>query len=123
MNRLDHVATSNLKKNKDQSNEAINNEPTFDTNSFNLSGGTSDPLPLVTVSPKGGKKHRATTISGRTCLWDSGATNRTIKIKHTKNYENKMRYIKVEYITANGMYRTTHDVKVTFACRNFLAAR
>ena len=50
MNKLDHVVTKNLNTNKDQSNEAINSDPTFDTSNFNLSIGTSDPLPLVTVS-------------------------------------------------------------------------
>ena len=50
MNILDNVVTDNLNKNKGKINEAINNEPTFGTSSFNLSSGTSDPLPVVTVS-------------------------------------------------------------------------
>ena len=37
------------------------------------------------------------------------------KIKHTKYYEHKMRYNKVEYGTATGLYCTTHDVKVPFS--------
>ena len=41
MNRLDPVVTDNLNNYKDQSNEAINSDMTFDTNSFNLSSGTS----------------------------------------------------------------------------------
>ena len=41
-NRLDHVVTDNLKNNKDQSNKAINSQPTFDTSNFILSSGTSD---------------------------------------------------------------------------------
>ena len=49
MNRLDHIVTENLKSYKDQINETINNEPTFDTSNFNLSRGTSDPLPVVNV--------------------------------------------------------------------------
>ena len=48
MKRLDHVLTSNLKTNKDQSNEAINSDPTLDTSNFNLSSGNSDPFPVVT---------------------------------------------------------------------------
>ena len=40
INRLDHVVTDNIKTNKDQHNEAIYNELTFDTNGFNLSSGT-----------------------------------------------------------------------------------
>ena len=42
--------TNNLKTNKYQLNEAINNDPTFDTNNFNLYSGTIYPLPVVTVS-------------------------------------------------------------------------
>ena len=114
MNRLNHVVTYNLKNYKDHSNEAINREPTFDTSSFNLSSGTSDPLPVVTVSLQGGKKHRATTVAGITCLWYSRATDSMIKILHTKNYGRKMRSNKVEYSTAAGVYCTTHDVKVLF---------
>ena len=70
---MDNVVTNNLKTNKYQINEAINNEPTFDTSNFNLSGGTSDPLPVVTVSLRGGKKRRATTVAGLTLLWDIGS--------------------------------------------------
>ena len=50
MNRLDHLVTENLNNYKYQSNESINSEPKFDTSIFNLSSGTSDPLPVVTVS-------------------------------------------------------------------------
>ena len=71
MNRFDHLVTYNLNNYKDQSNEAIITEPKFDTSSFNLSSGTSNPLPVVTVSLRGGKKHTATTVSGITCFWDS----------------------------------------------------
>ena len=39
----------NLKTHKDQINEAMKNEPTFDSINFNLSSGTSNPLPVVTV--------------------------------------------------------------------------
>ena len=70
MNRLDLVVTDKLNIYKDQINEAINSDPAFDNSSFNLSSGTSDPLPVVTVSLRGGKKHIATTVAGLTCLWD-----------------------------------------------------
>ena len=59
--------------------------------SFNLSSGTINPLPVVAVSLRGGNKHRATVVSGLTLFWDSGATNITIKRRHTKHYERKMR--------------------------------
>ena len=70
---MDHVETEKLKKYRDQSNEAINSEPKFDTSSFNLSSGTSDPLPVTTVSLRGGKKHRAMTVDSLIYLWDSRA--------------------------------------------------
>ena len=114
INKLDHVVRDNLNNYKDQSNEAINSDPTFDNSSFNLSSGTSDPLPVVTVSLRGGKKNRATIVSGPTCLWDSGATNSMIKRRHTKHYERNMRSNKVEYNTDAGVYCTINDVKVTF---------
>ena len=64
MNILYHVVTNNLNTNKDKGNEAINNDPTFDTSNFNLYSGTINPLPVVTVSLRIGNKHRATTVSG-----------------------------------------------------------
>ena len=67
MNRLDSVVTDNLKNYNDQSNEAINSEPTFDTSNFNLSSGTIDSLPVATVSLQRGKKYIATTGVGLTC--------------------------------------------------------
>ena len=115
--------TKNLNTTKDKLNEAINNDPTFGTNSFNLSIVTSNPLPVVTVSLRVGKKHRATNFSGLTCLWGSGATYSMIKMKHTKHYERNMWYNKVAYITDNDVYCTTHDVKVPFCMPIFLAAR
>ena len=79
MNTLDHVLTKNSKNNKGQSNKAIKSEPKFDRSKFNLSSGTSKPLPVVTVSLRGGEKHRATNVSGITFLWDIEDTNSTIK--------------------------------------------
>ena len=49
MNILDHLVTRNLKTNKYQSNEAIDNKTSSNNSKFNLSCGTSDPLPVVTV--------------------------------------------------------------------------
>ena len=57
--------TNNIKTNKDQCNDAIENELKFD-NSFNLSRGIKYPLPVVTVSLRGGKKHIAMTVAGLT---------------------------------------------------------
>ena len=42
-----------------------------------------------------------------------------INRNHTKYYEHKMRYEKVEYSTATGLYCTTYDVKVTFCMPEF----
>ena len=50
MNKLDQLVTKNLKTTKYQLNEVIKKDLTFDTNIFNLSSGTSDPLPVLTVS-------------------------------------------------------------------------
>ena len=105
--------TNNIKKNKNQHNEAIENEPKFD-NIFGLSNGNKYPLPVVTVSLISGKKQRAMVVAGIKCLWDSGATNSTIKRKYTEYYECRMRFNKVEYSTAAGLYFTTHNIKLPF---------
>ena len=118
INILDRIVNNNLRTNKDQHNDAVENEPKFD-NSFNLSSGTRDPLPVVTVSLRGGKKQRAMAVAGLTCLLDRGATNSMIKIIHTKYYELKMRSNKVKYSTSAGLYYTTHDVKVNFCMSEF----
>ena len=119
MKMLDHLVTEKLKNYKDHINEAINSEPKFDTSSFNLSSGTSDPLPVVTVSLRVGRKHIATTVAGLTCLWYIGATKSMIKILHTNHYERKMRSNKVDYGTFDGVYCTTRDVKVPFCMPEF----
>ena len=106
--------TDNINNYNDQYNDVIDNETTLDNISFNLSSGTRDLLTVVTVSLRGGKKHKSTVVAGLTCLWYSRATNSMIKILHTKNYERNMRSNKVEYSTAAGMYFATHDVKVPF---------
>ena len=123
MNKLDHVVTSNLNTNKDQSNESINNETMFDTNSFNLSRGTSNPLPVVTISLQVGKKHVSENVAGLTCLWDRRATNSMINRKHTKHYERKMSYNKVEYSTEDCVYCTTHYVKVPLFMPEFSSSK
>ena len=118
MNILYHIVNNNIKTNKNQRNDAIENQPKFD-NIFNLSSGNKYPLPVVNVSLRGGKKKRATTVAGLTCLWDSGATDSMIKIKHTKYYKLKMQYNKVEYSTAAGLYFKTHYIKVHFCMPEF----
>ena len=80
MNRLDHVVPDNLKNYKYQSNEAIRSHLEFDTSGFNLSSGTSEPLPLVTVYLQLGKENIATTVAGLASLWKIGATDSMIKI-------------------------------------------
>ena len=118
-----HVVTYTLNNYKDQSNEAINSELIFYTSSFNLSSGTSDPLPVVTVSLQGGKKHISMTVSGITCFRDSGATYSIIKRIHNKHYERKMRSNKVDYSTATSLHCTTHDVKVPFFIPEFYISK
>ena len=70
--------TNNTKKNSNKHNNTIEYEPRFD-NKFNLSSGTKDPLPVVTVSLIGGKKQRTTIIYGLPGLQDSGSANIMIK--------------------------------------------
>ena len=91
---MDHVVTNNIDKNKDQRNDGIENELMFD-NIFNLSISTKYPLPVITVIPRGGNKHISNTVAVLECLWDRGANNSMIKIRHTKYYERKMRYNKL----------------------------
>ena len=56
MNHLDQLMPNNI-ENKDQRNDAIENEPKFDSK-FSLSSRTKDPLLVVTVSLRMGKKQR-----------------------------------------------------------------
>ena len=86
--------TDNIKKNNNQRNDSIENNPKF-YNTFILYRSTKYLLPVVTVSLRGGKKQRTTMVTGLACLWDSGSTNSMIKRKHTKHYERRMRYNKV----------------------------
>ena len=105
--------TYNIKNNKNQQKFAIENELKFDKK-ISLYSATKDPLPVVTVRLRGGKKQKETIIAEFTCLWDSGATNIMIKRKHTEHYDLIMRSNTVEYSTSAGLYCTTHDVKVAF---------
>ena len=73
---MDHILTENIKANKYQHNDAIENETTFDTNSFNLSSRTKHPLQLLTVRILGGKKYRSANVDGIKLLWDRRATDR-----------------------------------------------
>ena len=120
---MDHVVTEKINTNKDQLNDSIYNEPTFDTNSFNSSSGTRNPLPVVNVTLRGGKKHIAMTVAGLKFLWGSGATNRMINKKQTKYYERNIRSNKVEYGTAADVYCTMHDVKVPFCMPDFSSSK
>ena len=91
---MDHTVNDNIKTNKDQRNDAIENYPKFD-NRFNLSNRTKYPPPVVTVIIPGGKKQIEMTVASLTCLWDSIDTKSTTKRRHTKYYECKMRSNKV----------------------------
>ena len=71
--------------NKYQRNYDIEYEPNFNSK-FSLSSGTRDPLRVVTVILRGGKKNRATIISSPISLWDIRATNIMIKSQHNKPY-------------------------------------
>ena len=55
--------TDNIHTSKYKLNDAIENEPKFDS-SLNLSSGTKDSLPVVTINILGGKKNRGMTVAG-----------------------------------------------------------
>ena len=114
--------TNNI-NNKDQCDDAIEDELIF-YNKFSLSSAINiDPLILLTVRLREVKEHRATIISGLECLWDSGATNITIKRIHNKTYYLKMHYEKVECSTAAWPYCTMHDIKLPFYMPDFYSSR
>ena len=71
------------------------------------------------VSLREGKKQREKITYDLTFLWDSGATNRMIKRRHTKPSKQNMHSNKLEYITAAGPYYMIHDVKVSFCIPEF----
>ena len=54
-----------MKTDKNQHNDSIEYDPKFD-NKLSSSRGTKDPLPVVNVGLLGGKKQRATVVSGLT---------------------------------------------------------
>ena len=74
---------------------------------------------MVTLSFRVGKKYRQTLNSGLPLLCHIGSTNSMIKSKHINPYKSKLRANKVEYSTASGLYKTTHDVKVPFSMTDF----
>ena len=110
---MDFIVTDNIRTNKNQHNDAIENDLKFN-HTFSLSSGAKEPLPVVIIGLLGDKKHIATMVAGITCLWDIRYTDSMNKIKQTKYYEHRMWSNKVEYITAAYLYCTTNDVKVPF---------
>ena len=56
-------------------------------------------------------------------MWDSVATDITIKRRHTIPYELNMRSNKVIYSTSTWWYCTKHDVKVPFLMPEFSSRR
>ena len=112
---------NNIKK-KHQFNYSILYDTKF-VDKFYLFSESKDPLSLVTVSLLGGKKDRSTVIYGLPCLWDSRATVSMIKSQHTKPYESKMHYNKVEHSTSAGPYCTAHEVKKPFCTLYFSSSK
>ena len=122
IDKLDHMGKDNIKKNKNQHNDAIEYEPSFD-HKYSLSIGTKEPLPVVIFSLIGGKKQRAVVIVVSICLWGIRAMNSMIKRQHNKHYKRKMRYNKLEYSTTTETYYMTHDVKVPFCMPEFYISK
>ena len=52
-------------------------------------------------------------------MWDSGAINSTIKRNYINPYDSKLRANNFKYIKADGPYKTTHGLKVTFSILYF----
>ena len=103
MNRLDHVGNDNL-DNKYKFNDVIVYEPKFNSEFSLPSNPSMDPLPLLSVRLGGGKKNKATINLGLTFLWYSGATNSTVKSKHTGPSEHIFLPNRVYYNTSAGPY-------------------
>ena len=119
MNSLDNFVKSNVKS-INQVNDAIKNYLKIESFSDLYICLNKDPLPVVTVSLRGGKKYRSTLVDVITFQWDIWATNSMIKRKHTKPYECKMQSNKVEYSIFSGLYWKTYGVKVIFPYNNYL---
>ena len=123
MNRLDHLVTDKLNNYKDQSNSSINSDPTFDTSNFNLSSGTSNPLPVVTVSIQVGKNieqwlvlvQHPCGIANLSTAWKKYDT--LIMMKAIWVLINYSISVPLACIVRLMMLR------YPFACRNYLAAR
>ena len=121
MNKLYHVVENTI-KNKDQCNDATEYEPKFH-GKVSLSGGTKDPIPVVTVSLGGGNIHRETIIAGLTCLWDSRCTNIMIK-GNTINLMSKI-FVPIRWniVQPQGRIVGCMTSRRHFVCHNFLSAR
>ena len=83
-NRLDHVVNINI--NNNQVNDAVNNKLEFDSSNSLSNNPVKDPLPIVTVILRGGKKSRKILNSDLICLWDIGSTDRMIKSNYINTY-------------------------------------
>ena len=117
INNMDQVIITNTNYNK--LNDVIENELKFDSSNSLANNPIKYPLPIVTIRLRGGKKSRQTYKSGLTWLWENGAINSIIKIKHINTYIYKLPANKAKYSTASGPYKTTHAVKVTFITPEF----
>ena len=109
--------------NTNQVNDAINNELEFDMIHSLSNNNVQDPLTIVNIRIRFGKKSRQTLNSGLTCLWDIGYTNNMISCKHINHYNTKLRTINVKYITGAGLYKPPHDVKVPFRIPEFYSRK
>ena len=120
---MNHVESTNINDNK--LNDVIENELKFDSSNSLTNDTVEDPRPMVTLSLIGGKNFRHNLNSVITYLWYSGSTYSMIRCNNINPSNSKLMANKVEYITASGPYKITHDVKVTlsipkFSSRNFI---
>ena len=105
--------------NKNQVDDVFDNELKFESSNSLANNHVQDLLPMVTIRIIVGNKYRHTLNSGITFLWEIGSNHRMIERKHINPYKSKLRANKVEYNTASGPYKTTHDAKVPFSMPQF----
>ena len=109
--------STNIKHN--QGNDIIENELKFDSRNNLVNDTVEHPLPILTISLKGGRKSIKTLKSVLSRLGNRGANSRMISCKHIQPYKSKLRSNKVGYSMAAGPYIITHDLNVPFRMSYF----
>ena len=104
MNRLDHIVSTNF----------VDNELKFYGSNSLANNHINNPLPIMNIILRGGKKSRQVLNSGLTFLWDIGAIYSMIKRKLINNYKSKLRANRIKHSMGAVLYKNIHDVKIQF---------